>query len=133
MAVTSRRVMYKHYAAAVIAELQKMGYPADEAKKVFFRHYRDMKRLFGLEANPNDFAAMIDEFERSSRQKYDPNNPNHIYVGHLRERVKKANKKKHVRTVRVMMPSSTVRIVTLSGQRPVKVIRSGLPKKMLKS
>jgi hypothetical protein len=46
-----------------------------------------MKRLFGLGANASDFAAMIDEFEKSAREKYDPNNPNHIYVGHLRERV----------------------------------------------
>jgi hypothetical protein len=94
MAVTtSRREMYKHYAAAVIAELKKMGYPGDEAKKVFFRHYRNMKREFGLEANPDEFAALIDEFERSSREKYDPNNPNHIYVGHLRERVKNLKRK----------------------------------------
>lgn len=90
---TSRRMMYKHYAATVIAELQKMGYPGEEAKKVFFRHYRNMKRDFGLEANPDEFAALIDEFERSSREKYDPNNPNHIYVGHLRERVKNLKRK----------------------------------------
>jgi len=51
-----------------------------------------MKREFGLEANPDEFAALIDEFERSSREKYDPNNPHHIYVGHLREKVKPHNK-----------------------------------------
>jgi len=51
-----------------------------------------MKREFGLEADPDEFAALIDEFERSSREKYDPNNPNHIYVGHLREKVKSYKK-----------------------------------------
>ena len=131
MAVTtSRRMMYKHYAAAVIAELQKMGYPGEEAKDVFFRHYRDIKREFGLEANPDEFAALIDEFERSSREKYDPNNPNHIYVGHLRERVK--NKKNHVRTVRVMTPSGAVRNVLLTGRQPIKALRTGPDQRMLK-
>jgi hypothetical protein len=89
----SRRMMNKHYAEAVIAELQKIGYLGENARKVFFRHYRDMKREFGLEANPDEFAALIDEFERSSREKYDPNNPNHIYVGHLRERIKNLKRK----------------------------------------
>jgi len=87
-----KRMMRKQYADAVIQELQKKGYPCNEAKKVFLRHYRDMKREFGLEANPDEFAALIDEFERSSREKYDPNNPHHIYVGHLREKVKPHNK-----------------------------------------
>jgi hypothetical protein len=87
-----KRKMRKQYADAVIQELQKKGYPCNEAKKVFLRHYRDMKREFGLEANPDEFAALIDEFERSSREKYDPNNPHHIYVGHLREKVKPHNK-----------------------------------------
>src|SRR5690606_41636619 len=87
------RKMRKQYANVVIQELQKKGYPCNEAKKIFFRHYRDMKREFGLEANPDEFAALIDEFERSSREKYDPNNPNHVYVGHLRERVKNLKRK----------------------------------------
>jgi hypothetical protein len=87
-----KRMMRKQYAGAVIQELQKKGYPGNEAKKVFFCHYRYMKREFGLEANPDEFAALIDEFERSSREKYDPNNPNHVYVGHLREKVKSYKK-----------------------------------------
>jgi len=46
-----KRMMRKQYADAVIQELQKKGYPGNEAKKVFYCHYRYMKREFGLEAN----------------------------------------------------------------------------------
>ncbi|GIQ61624.1 hypothetical protein PACILC2_01920 [Paenibacillus cisolokensis] len=58
---SSRRTMIKLYAQAVISELQQLGYPNDQAKAVFFRHYRDMKCLFGLEQNVRDFAKMIDD------------------------------------------------------------------------
>ena len=44
-----KRMMRKQYADAVIQELQKKGYPGNEAKKVFFCHYRYMKREFGPE------------------------------------------------------------------------------------
>ena len=43
-----KRMMRKQYADAVIQELQKKGYPGNEAKKVFFCHYRYMKRELGL-------------------------------------------------------------------------------------
>lgn len=71
MKVSSRRTMNKRYAQAVISELQQLGYPNDQAKVVFFRYYRDMKRLFGLEQNVSDFAKMIDEFERAMQRKND--------------------------------------------------------------
>jgi len=61
---TSRRIMNK------ILELEQLGYPRDQAKIAFFRHYRDMKRTFGLEPNVNDFAKMVDEFERAEKRKY---------------------------------------------------------------
>lgn len=67
---TSRRIMNKHYAQGVILELQQLGYPCDQAKAAFFRHYRDMKRTFGLEPNVNDFAKLVDEFERELKSKY---------------------------------------------------------------
>ncbi|MFC0215172.1 hypothetical protein ACFFK0_22505 [Paenibacillus chartarius] len=86
--MSSRRLMIKHYAQAVILELQQLGYPCEEAKEVFFRHYRDMKRAFGLEPNVSEFAKLVDEFERAMKRKYNPNDPNQIYVGHLRERVR---------------------------------------------
>ncbi|WDH83296.1 hypothetical protein [Paenibacillus urinalis] len=87
--MTTRRMMHKYYAQGVISELQQLGYPCEQAKSVFFRHYKDMKRLFGLEQNVSDFAKMVDEFERALNRKYNPNDPNSIFVGHLRDRAKK--------------------------------------------
>ena len=87
--MTSRREMNRHYAQAVICELQRIGYSSEQATVVFFRHYRDMKRTFGLEPNVHDFAMLIDEFERAMNRKYNPNDPNSIYVGHLRDRLKR--------------------------------------------
>lgn len=86
---TSRRTMHlihKHYAEGVISELQHLGYSDGLAKEVFLRHYRDMRRTFGLESNVSDFAKMIDEFERARNRQYNPNDPNQIFVGHLRDR-----------------------------------------------
>ncbi|WP_181410226.1 hypothetical protein [Paenibacillus sp. tmac-D7] len=81
---SSRQTMIKLYAQAVISELQQLGYPNGQAKEVFFRHYRDMKRLFGLEQNVCDFAKMMDEFERAMQKKHDLSDPNSIAVGHLK-------------------------------------------------
>jgi hypothetical protein len=78
-----------HYAQGVILELQQLGYLDELANDVFFRHYRDMKRTFGLEPNVSEFAKMIDEFEQAMKRKYNPNDPNQIFVGHLNDRVKK--------------------------------------------
>lgn len=48
-----------------------------------------MKRVFGLEPNVSEFAKLIDEFERGMNRKYNENDPNRIYIGHLRHIVKK--------------------------------------------
>ncbi|WP_379346672.1 hypothetical protein [Paenibacillus sp. GCM10027629] len=85
-------MMRKHYAQGVIIELQRIGYSCEEAKAAFFRHDRGMKRLFGLEPNVRDFAMLIDEFEHAMKRKFDPNNPDHIYVGHIRDRIKKTER-----------------------------------------
>ncbi|MBD0382628.1 hypothetical protein [Paenibacillus sedimenti] len=76
-------MMHKHYIQGVISELQQLGYPCEQARDVFFRHYRDMKRTFGLEPNVSDFTKLVDEFERSSKRKYNPEDPNQIFIGHL--------------------------------------------------
>lgn len=61
----NRRAMHKRYAQSVIIELQRQGYTCDQAKQAFFRHYRYMKRTFGLEPNVCEFAELVDEFERA--------------------------------------------------------------------
>ncbi|MCU6792601.1 hypothetical protein OB236_10755, partial [Paenibacillus sp. WQ 127069] len=68
----SRRMMKKHYAQGVISELQQLGYPCEQAKAAFFRHYRDMKRTFGLEPNVSEFAKLIDEFEKAIEAQIRP-------------------------------------------------------------
>lgn len=85
----SERMIVKHYAQGVITELHQLGYPCQLAKDVFFRHYKDMKRTFGLEPNVSEFTKLIDEFERAMKRKYNPNYPNQIFVGHLRDRARK--------------------------------------------
>ncbi|WP_341282075.1 hypothetical protein [Paenibacillus sp. FSL H8-0537] len=87
--IESRRLINKHYAQGVIEELQQLGYHGEQAKNVFFRHYKGMKRVFGLEPNVSEFAKLIDEFERGMNRKYNENDPNRIYIGHLRHIVKK--------------------------------------------
>lgn len=91
--MTDRRSMRKHYAQGVIVELQSLGYTEQDAKRVFLRHYRWIKRGYGLNMNVNDFAIIIDEIERTMNRKYDPDDPVHIYVGHIRDRVRKADKR----------------------------------------
>ncbi|GMX66636.1 hypothetical protein Elgi_59080 [Paenibacillus elgii] len=88
-----RRMMRKHYALGVISELQRLGYSEEDAKSVFMRYYRGIKRSFGLDMNVNDFAKMIDEFHQAVNRKYDPNNPDHIYIGHIRDRFRKHKEK----------------------------------------
>lgn len=55
----------KYYALAVIKELQLRGYTEVNARTVFLRYYRVMKRNGGLNMNPSDFAKEIDEIEGS--------------------------------------------------------------------
>lgn len=87
--MTSWRTMRKHYAQGVICELERLGYASGEAKKVFLRHYREMRRSFGLNMNVHDFAKTVDEIHQTTIRKYDPNNPNHIYIGHHRDHLRK--------------------------------------------
>lgn len=72
-------------------ELQKLGYPCVQAKAAFLRHYREMKRTFRFELNVSDFAKLVDEFEKVMERKCNPDDPNQIFVGHLRERFRKNN------------------------------------------
>lgn len=85
--MTDRRTMRKNYALGVIVELKYFGYSEVDAKTVFMRHYRGMRRSYGHNLNIHDFAKMIDEIERALNRKYNPNDPNQIYIGHIRDRM----------------------------------------------
>jgi len=83
----------KCYAIGVINELRQLGYSEMNAKKVLLRHYRDLKRSYGFNLNVYNFAKVIDEIERSINRNLKPDDPNQIYIGHLREQLKMAKKK----------------------------------------
>lgn len=59
----------KYYVNGVLEELQKLGYLLEDAKKVFFRHYRTMAKSFGFELNVDEYAKLIHEFEKSKKEK----------------------------------------------------------------
>jgi hypothetical protein len=85
-------MMDKPYIQSVLRELQNMGYQGDEAKEVLISHYKGVRRTWGFNPSAKDFAKVIDEIQQAVIRKYDPNNPEHIYIGHLRDKVKARKK-----------------------------------------
>lgn len=83
----------KCYAIGVINELRQLGYSEMSAKKVLLRHYKGLKRSYSFNLNVYNFAKVIDEIERSINRNLKSDNPNQIYIGHLREQLKMAKKK----------------------------------------
>ncbi|MCP1311911.1 hypothetical protein [Paenibacillus tyrfis] len=81
-------MMNEPYICAVIRELQILGYPESKAKELLVRHYRVIKRTMGFGPNAKEFAREVDEIHKALQRKYDPNDPNQIYIGDLRERIK---------------------------------------------
>lgn len=86
--MTGIHMMNKPYIQAIISELQDLGYPSDQAKCILLKHYRVMRRTTGFELNAADFAREIIDIEMALNRKYDPADPNQIYIGHLRGRLK---------------------------------------------
>jgi hypothetical protein len=43
----------------------------------------------GFEPNAEDFAREIIDIEKSLNRKFDPADPNQIYIGHLRNRIRR--------------------------------------------
>jgi hypothetical protein len=89
----------KPYIRAVLEELKSFGCNNEDAKIITLRHYRVMKRTLGFYLNAGDFAKELYRLEIASRVKYDKNNPDHIPLEPIRERLRqtKASKiqKKH--------------------------------------
>ncbi|MEV5027402.1 hypothetical protein [Paenibacillus sp. LPE1-1-1.1] len=77
----------KPYIRKVLQELNTMGYESEMAKKVLVRFYKNARRLWGFRLQPREFACEIDEVYKAVTRKFDPNDPDHIYVGHLRGQV----------------------------------------------
>ncbi|MEK5057677.1 hypothetical protein BK126_05265 [Paenibacillus sp. FSL H7-0326] len=74
----------KPYIRSVIQELENLGYTGEDAKEMLVRYYRVMRWTVGFEPNAEDFAREIVEIQKAVNRKYDPTDPNQIYVGHLR-------------------------------------------------
>ena len=79
---------HKPYICRVIKELQRLGYEGENAEKVFLKQYRVSRRTLGFYLNATDLAREIADIENAAKQKYDPNDPTHIYIGHLKARIK---------------------------------------------
>ncbi|MFC0212439.1 hypothetical protein ACFFK0_08185 [Paenibacillus chartarius] len=85
----SKKQIYKQYFMGVIEELKRMGYSEADAEMIFNRYSDDIIDIWGFYLNTYDFAKEIDELHRAVQREFDPNNPDHIYIGHLRERIRK--------------------------------------------
>jgi hypothetical protein len=82
-------MMDKPYILAVVKVLQNHGYHGDQAMEILIKYYRIMRRTLGFVLNPEDFAREIVDIDKNVKRKYDPNDPNQVYIGHLSSRLKK--------------------------------------------
>lgn len=78
--------MYKQYFIGVIEELKKMNYSEAESRMMFNRFSNDILDIRGFYLNTFDFAKEIVELHQAVQREFDPNNPDHIYVGDLGNR-----------------------------------------------
>lgn len=81
-------MMNKPYICAVIRELKILGHPENKAIELLVRHYRVIKRTMGFQPNAWEFAREVDEIHKALQIRYDPNDPNQIYIGDIRERIR---------------------------------------------
>jgi hypothetical protein len=103
--VTRNHMMNRPYIRAVMNELQGLGYAGDKAKEVLVKHYRVVRRTWGFEPNAEDFAREIVDIEKAVNRKYNPTDPNQVYIGHLRNRLK-ANKHHGQRVHVILSPNA---------------------------
>lgn len=85
-------MMDRPYINDVIRELKLLGYEEGKAKEILIRYYRHLKRTCGFRLNSYDFAKEIDSIHKAVNKKFDPSEPNQIYIGHLKNRVKSNRK-----------------------------------------
>lgn len=80
----SRHMMDKPYIQDVIRELKLLGYEEDEAKRILIKYCRPLKRLWGFGPNACNFAKEIDLIHKAVSKKFDPSDPDQIFIGHLK-------------------------------------------------
>ncbi|MEK5357748.1 hypothetical protein [Paenibacillus sp. FSL L8-0709] len=106
---TYKHMMDRPYIKDVISELQGMGYDEDKAKQVLTKYYRPLKRSVGFEPNARDFAKELTSIYEAVNRKHNPEDPNQIYIGDLKDRIRKNNEK-----------SSTIRVIVEPLDRRAK-------------
>lgn len=77
-------MMDQPYIRDILKNLQNLGYEFDKAKEILIRFYRIIKRTNGFSLNARDFAILVHELNEAINRKYDPTDPNQIFIGHLR-------------------------------------------------
>lgn len=82
----SRHMMDRPYIKEVIRELNLLGYEETKAKQILIKYYRPLKRTLGFQLNSYDFAREIDLINKAVNRKYDPSDPNQIFIGDLKSR-----------------------------------------------
>lgn len=80
------------YIRDVLEHLQCLGYELDKTKELLIRFYRSIKRTCGFNPNARDFAMIVHELNEAVHRKYDPADPNQIFIGHLRGVIQKVRK-----------------------------------------
>lgn len=93
---SGKHMMDKPYIKDVICELKNSGYEEDQAKQMLVKYYRVLRRTWGFEPNAYDFAKEIISVDKAVNRKFDPKDPNQIFIGHLRGQIK-LNNQKHTR------------------------------------
>lgn len=81
-----RNVMDSPYIKEVIYELNLLGYEEDQAKQILIKYYRPLKRMWGFQLNSCDFAKEINSIDKAVKRKFDPSDPNQIFIGDLKSR-----------------------------------------------
>lgn len=103
-------MMDRPYIKDVIKELQVMGYDEHDAKKVLTKYYRPLKRRVGFDPNARDFARELNWIAKGAERKYNPDDPNQIYIGDLKELLNKTRTRRRNNTVHVLEPQAAQRV-----------------------
>lgn len=79
-------MMDRPYIKEVIRELNLLGYEEVQAKQILIKYYRPIKRTLGFQLNSYDFAKELNVIDKAVKRKYDPSDPNQIFIGDLKSR-----------------------------------------------
>lgn len=105
--------MDRPYIKDVINELQTMGYDEHNAKEVLTKFYKPLKRRVGFDPNAKDFAVEINSIAKAVSRVHNPDDPDQIFIGDLRDRINKNNKKNQ--TVQIFVKRVSTKAAPMVG------------------